>query len=127
MCVCVCVCTCVFTHMTLCMNVYVCEYVGRIYVCGCVQVCMYESVSVYIYVYEYICVCVSVCRGLMYLSVCVNGWVCVCVDVSWLGHKCVCEYIYLMCFCGYPCLFLFPLDVRCRSLRRPEVLKFREM
>ena len=57
--------------MTLCMNVYVCEYLGRIYVCECdyVQVCMYESVSVCIYVYEYICVCVCVCvcvcRGLM--------------------------------------------------------------
>lgn len=90
-----CVCTCVYSHMTLCMNVYVCEYVGGIYICDCVQVCMYESVSVCIYVYEYICVCVSVCRGLMYLSVCVNGWVCVCMDISWLGHKCVCMSAFI--------------------------------
>ena len=43
------------------------------------------------------------------------------------AQVCVYECIYLMCLCGYTCLFLFPLDAQCRFLRCPEVLKFREM
>lgn len=57
--------------MPLCMNVYVCEYVGGIYVCDSVQVCMYESVSVCIYVYEYVCVCVWQGRGDLCTCLCV--------------------------------------------------------
>lgn len=57
--------------MPLCMNVYVCEYVGRIYECDSVQVCMYESMSVCIYVYEYVCVCVWWGRGDLCTCLCV--------------------------------------------------------
>ena len=64
-----CVHTCVYTHMTLCMNVYVCEYVGRIYVCGCVQVCMYESVCAFMCMNIFVCVCL--CAGDLCTCLCV--------------------------------------------------------
>ena len=91
---------------------------------------MYESISVCIYVYEYVCVCVCVCggEGETYVPVCVCEWmgVCVCGYIMFRAQVCVYECIYLMCSCGYMCLFLFSLDARFRSLRRPAVLKFQD-
>ena len=98
------------------------------YVTVCRYVCMKASVCVFMCMNMCVCVCVCVAgKGrLMYLSVCEWMGVCVCGYIMFRAQVCVYECIYLMCSCGYMCLFLFSLDARFRSLRRPAVLKFQD-
>lgn len=80
----------------------------------CLCVCMYEGVSVFMCMNMYLCVC----RGHMYMSVCVNGWVRVCEYSMFWAQVRVCECIYLNVFmCVCMCLFLFPCGC---SVRVPE-------
>ena len=61
----------------------------------------------------YLCVC----RGHMYMSVCVNGWVRVCEYGMFWAQVCVCECIYLNVFM---CVYVFVSDSIGYSVGVPE-------
>ena len=90
-----CVCVCMGVYMCMSMSVYLCVYM-------CVWVCMYVCICVFVYV------CMSVCKYwymnvhmfiYVYMGTCVCMWVCACMH-----HMCVFVYLSL-CLEGNICMY----------------------
>ena len=101
-------------YVTICMYMYICSQVGRVY--ACMFPCKYVSIYVetYMNVCEYGCIYVCIYAGI-YVYVCIHVYVFIlyecmqvdrqqCSSLS-IGHESLCTYVYSDTYTLHVCIY----------------------